>query len=171
MTTWHIILLGSAYLIELVAVVYFTRATALRIVGALVGAVAAGLVAMGAIGLGEAFGWWRVSLASTLYFLPLIYLSLSSLTPIYLVTWRLVRRFGWRGLAAFIGIVAVIGPPRDYLIAAKYPQWMVFAPGIAPILADAATYAVLVFVGHEVMRLIAGPAHADRLTRQPLKAA
>ena len=171
MTTQQIIILGSAYLIELVAVVYLTRATARRVVGALVGAAAAGLLAMGAIALGEALGWWRVSLAPTLYFLPLIYLGLSSLTPIYLVTWRLVRRFGWRGLAAFIGIVAIIGPPRDYLIAAKFPQWMVFAPGIAPILADAATYAALVFVGHEAMRLIAGPVRADRLTRQPIRAA
>jgi hypothetical protein len=171
MTTQQIILLGSAYLIELVAVAYFTRATALRIVGALGGAVAAGLFAMGAIAVGEAFGWWRVSLASTLYFLPLIYLGLSSLTPIYLVTWRLVRRFGGRGLAAFIGIVTIIGPPRDYLVAAKYPHWMVFAPGIAPILADAAIYAALVFMGHAAMRLIAGPVHADRLTRQSIKAA
>jgi hypothetical protein len=171
MTAQQIILLGSAYLIELVLVIYFTRATARRVAGALVGAVAAGLLAMGAIVLCEALGWWRVSFASTLYCLPLFYLGLASLTPIYLVTWRLVRRFGWRGLAAFIGIVTIIGPSRDYLIAAMFPEWMVFAPGIAPMLADAATYAALVFVGHDVMRLIAGPARRDRLARQPTDAA
>ena len=171
MTAQQIILWGSAYLIELVVVVYFTRATTRRVVGALVGAAAAGLLTMGAIILCEALGWWRVSFASSLYFLPLFYLALAALSPIYLVTWRLVRRFGWRGLAVFICIVTIIGPPRDYLIAAKFPSWMVFAPGIAPMLADAATYAAMVFVGHDVMRLIAGPARRDLLARKPTEAA
>ena len=75
----------------------------------------------------------------------------------------MARRFGWHGLAVFAGAAAVIGPPRDYLIAAKYPEWMVFAPGVAPILADAATYVGIVAVGHAVMRLVAGPSRADRL--------
>jgi hypothetical protein len=171
MTTQQIILWTCAYLIELVAVVYFTRATALRVVGALVGGAAAGLLALGAIALCEALGWWQIPFASTPYFLPLFYLGLSiSLTPIYLVTWRLARRFGWRGLAVFIGIVTIIGPPRDYLIAAMFPKWMVFARGVAPILADGATYADIVILGHAVMRLIAGPASEDRLARQPIEA-
>ena len=126
------------------------------------------VLGLGAIALCEALGWWRVPFASTPYFLPLFYLGLSiSLTPIYLVTWRLVRRFGWRGLAVFLCFVAVIGPPRDYLIAATFPKWMVFAPGIAPILADAATYVGFVALGHAVMRLVAGPAGEDRLRLAP----
>jgi hypothetical protein len=71
----------------------------------------------------------------------------------------------------FIGIVAVIGQPRDYLIAATFPKWMVFAPGVIPILADAATYVGMVAVGHGVMRFIAGPASEDQLARTPMKAA
>jgi hypothetical protein len=47
-----------------------------------------------------------------------------------------------------------------------FPKWMVFAPGVAPIVADGATYAGVVVVGHAVMRLIAGPAIEDRLARQ-----
>jgi hypothetical protein len=90
-----------------------------------------------------------------------------SFSSIYLITWRVARRFGWRGLAVFIGAVAVIGPPRDYLIAATFPEWMVFAPGVAPIVADAATYVGIVALGHAVMRLIAGPAREDRLARRP----
>ena len=170
MTRQQIILWACAYLIELVTVSYFTRATTRRVVGALVGGAAAGLLALGAIALCEALGWWRIPFTSTSYFLPLFYLGLSiSLTPIYLVTWRLARRFGWRGLAVFIGIVTVIGPPRDYLIAAMFPKWMVFARGVAPILADGATYAGIVALGHAVMRLIAGPASEDRLARQPIE--
>jgi hypothetical protein len=48
-TTRQIILWACGYLIELVAVVYFTRATVRRVMGALAGGVAAGLLAMGAI--------------------------------------------------------------------------------------------------------------------------
>ena len=45
--------------------------------------------------------------------------------------------------------------------------WTLFAPGVAPILADGATYAGVVVLGHAVMRLIAGPAGDDRLVRHP----
>ena len=169
MTRLQIILWACAYLIELVAVVYFTRATTRRVMGALVGGAVAGLLGMGAIALCEALGWWRIPFASTPYFLPLFYLGLSiSLTPIYLVTWRLARRFGWRGLAVFTGIVTVIGAPRDYLIVAIFPKWMMFAPGVAPFLADGATYFGIVVLGHAVMSLIAGPAREDRLARRPI---
>jgi hypothetical protein len=121
---------------------------------------------MGAIVLCQSLGWWQIPFASTPLFLPLFYLGLSiSLAPIYLVTWRLARRFGWRGLGVFLGVVAIIGPPRDYLIATMFPKWMVFAAGVAPILADAITYVGMVAVGHAVMRLIAGPAGKDELAR------
>ena len=168
MTTQQILLMTALYLAALVAVTYFTRATARRVAGALVGGAAAALMALQVIALCEALGWWRVPFASTSYFLPLLYLGLAiSLTPIYLVTWRLARRFGWRGMAVFVGIVGVIGPPRDYLYAVTFPKWMVFAPGVAPILADSATYVGIVVVGHAVMRLVSGPAGEDRLTRRP----
>ena len=31
----------------------------------------------------------------------------------FLITWRIARRFGWRGLAVVAGIAAVIGPPWE----------------------------------------------------------
>ena len=69
---------------------------------------------------------------------------------------------------------AIIARPRDYAIAGAFPAWMTFSPGIAPVLADAAVYALLVVVGYAVMRLVAGsagyrmvpcPAAADPLAR------
>jgi hypothetical protein len=172
MTTQQVILFTCAYLVALIVVIYFTRATLRRVIGAMAGGAAAGLLGIGAIALCEALGWWWVPFAPTPFFLALFYLGLAiSLMPIYLVTWRLARRFGWRGLVVFIGIVTVIGPPRDYLYATMFPKWMVFAPGIAPIVADGATYAGIVIAGHAVMRLIAGPAGEDRLARQPIEAA
>ena len=167
MTTRQLIFVTCAYMVALVFVIYFTRATPRRVVGALAGGAAIGFLAMGAIVLGNTLGVWRVPIFWTPYFLSLFYLGLSiSVTPIYLVTWRVARRFGWRGLAVCLVIVAIIGPPRDYLYAAKYPEWMVFAPGIAPILADAATYVGIVAIGHAVMRLVAGPARGDRLRNE-----
>ena len=167
MTTRQLIFVTCAYMVALVFVIYFTRATLRRVVGALAGGAAIGFLGMGAIVLGNTLGVWRVPIFWTPYFLSLFYLGLSiSVTPIYLVTWRVARRFGWRGLAVCLVIVAIIGPPRDYLYAAKYPEWMVFAPGIAPILADAATYVGIVAIGHAVMRLVAGPARGDRLRNE-----
>ncbi len=172
MTTQQLLLMDCFYLALLGAVSYFTRATTRRSAGALAGGAAAGLLALGMIVLGEAQGWWRVPAGSTPYFRLQLYLGLAiSMTPTFLVIWRVARRFGWRGLAVFLGAVAVIGPPRDYLIVAAFPQWMVFAPGITPVLADAATYVGMVALGYAVMHLIAGPAQADRLARQPLEAA
>jgi hypothetical protein len=167
LTAWQLIVVTCAYLVELVVVVYFTRARARRIVGALAGGAAVGCFGIGAIVLGNAWGLWHVPIFWTPYFVALFYLGLViSVTPIYLVTWRLTRRFGWRGLAVFVGIVAIIGPPRDYLFAATFPAWMVFAPGVVPIIADAAAYVGIVAIGHAVMSLIAGPSRADRLRNE-----
>jgi hypothetical protein len=168
MTTQQVMLWTCAYAIELVLVVWFTRATARRILGALVGGVVVGCFTLAAIAGFEALGMWRVPLAPALSFRVLFYLGLViSSAPVYMVTWRIARRFGGRGLAIFIAVVAVIGPPRDYLFAATFPKWMVFSRGIAPVLADSVTYIVFVALGHAVMRVVAGPARADRLARTP----
>ena len=166
MTAREIILMTAAYALALVAVVYFTRATSRRVVGTLAGGAIVGFLGPGAIALGENRGWWRIPSASTPYFVPLLCLGLAvSCSPIYLVTWRVVRRFGWQGLAVCLGVAAVIGPPRDYLYAATFPAWMTFGPGVVPILADGAAYVGIVAVGHAVMQLVAGPAREDRLAR------
>jgi hypothetical protein len=166
MTIHPLVWMTGAYFLELVAVIYFTRATSRRVVGALAGGICVGAMALGMIALCEALGWWRIPFASTPYEVALLGVGLViSCSPIYLVTWRIARRFGWRGLAVFLGVVTIIGPPRDYLIAANFPEWMVFSPGVAPILADAVAYAGIVVVGHAVMRLVAGPAGADPLAR------
>ena len=164
MTPLQIIVVTCLYFVALLIVICFTRATARRIVGALAGGAAVGLFGMGAIVFGNTFRLWRVPIVWTPYFLALFYLGLAiSCSPIYLITWRVARRFGWRGMAVCLGLVAIIGPPRDYLYAAKFPEWMVFVPGVAPIIADALAYIGIVAIGHAVMRLVAGPSRADRL--------
>ena len=152
------------YFVALLIVIYFTRATARRIAGAFAGGAAVGLFGMGAILFGNTLRLWRVPIVWTPYFLTLFYFGLTiTVTPIYLVTWRVARRFGWHGLAVCLGVVAIIGPPRDYLYSLRFPEWMVFAPGVGPIIADALVYIGIVAIGHGVMRLVAGSSNEDRL--------
>lgn len=168
MTTSQLILMTSLYLAAFVGVAFLTRATMLRIAGALAGGAVFGVVGLFAVALGENQGWWRVPKAGSSHFQLLFWLGFAvSCTPVYLITWRVARRFGGRGLAVFALAAAAIGPPRDYSYAAMFPNWMVFSPGIAPILAVATIYALLVVVGHAVMRIVAGAAHADPFSRQP----
>ena len=47
------------------------------------------------------------------YFLALLLICLTLCAFIFLITWRIARRFGWRGLAVFLVVLAVIGPLRD----------------------------------------------------------
>jgi hypothetical protein len=67
-------------------------------------------------------------------------------------------------------VLAVIGPPRDQWSMRRSPEWGSYAPGIARVLAISASDVILFLVRHGVMRLIAGPARADRLARRPWEA-
>ena len=82
-----------------------------------------------------------------------------SSTPVYLITWRIARR--GRGLAVLAVAAAVIGPLRDYRVAAMFPDWIAFSPGFALVFAVATIYALLVVVGHGVMRIVSGSAQGD----------
>lgn len=167
MTTTQIILITGLYLAGAVSVAYLTRAKLRRMEGAVAGGAVFGVVALLAVVLGEARSWWQVPNAYSSHFLLLFWLSFSvSCVPVYLITWRVARRFGGRGLAVCVIAAAILGPPRDYWFAATFPAWIAFSAGIAPVLADATIYALLVVVGHTVMRLFVGPAQGDSLARR-----
>ena len=122
MTTLQIIVMSCAYAVVLAAVIYFTRATSRRVAGALAGGAAAGCWGLGAIIVGEEIGLWRDFLPSAHSLWVLFYFGLAiPLSPIYLITWRAARRFGWRGLGMCLIVAGVVGPPRDYLYAGDVP--------------------------------------------------
>jgi hypothetical protein len=171
MTTQQIYLFNCLYLVVLVVVAVLTRATARRIAGALAGGVAVGVVALGIIALGEEVGWWHMAITWEPYFLALMLIGFALCAFIFLITWRIARRFGWRGLAVVVVVAAVLGPVRDYQYMERFPEWGAYAPGVAPVLAISATYVLLGVLGHAVMRLVAGPAREDRLARRPWEAA
>ena len=167
MTTQQLHLFNGLALVILIVVAILTRATVRRIAGALAGAAAAGVVVMGMIALGEEAGWWHMAITWELYSLTLLGINFTLCAFVFLITWRIARRFGWRGLAVAVVAAAVIGPPRDYWYMRRFPEWGSYGPGFAPVLAISVTYILLVLVGHGVMRLVAGPARADRLARRP----
>jgi len=166
MTTQQLHLFNGLYLVIFVAVALLTRATIRRIAGALAGGAVAGVLALGSVAVGEDARWWHMAIDWEPYYLTLLWLDFALGAFIYLITWRIARRFGWRGLVVIGILFAVLGPVRDYQYINRFPQWGAYAPGFAPILAISATYIMLLAVGHWVMWLVAGPAGQDRLARR-----
>ncbi|MBI1790294.1 MAG: hypothetical protein HYR60_22405 [Acidobacteria bacterium] len=167
MTTQQLYMFNGIYLIILTVVAILTRATLRRMVGAIAGAAGAGVIGMGMVALWESVGWWHMVIPREPYFLALLWINVTLCAYVFLLTWRIARRFGGRGLALAALIAAAIGPFRDSWYMAMFPEWGSYAPGIAPMLAISVTYLVLGIVGHSLMRLVAGPAEADRLARRP----
>jgi uncharacterized membrane protein YqjE len=171
MTTAQLHLYNGFYLVVSVVVAVLTRASGRRIAGALAGGAAVGVVGLGIIAFGERVGWWHMAITWGPYFLTLMLIDFSLCAFVFLITWRIARRYGWRGLAAVLVILAIIGPPRDYWYMRQFPEWGRYGPGVAPVIAISAAYVVLVLVGHGVMRLVAGSAREDRLARRPWEGA
>ena len=82
-----------------------------------------------------------------------------------LASWRIARRFGWRGLAVFVIVASIGGPMRErlYLSAAHLT---VVVPGTAPLIANTLSWACALLLSHSIMRLMAGRAVDDRLARR-----
>jgi hypothetical protein len=163
--------MAVGYAVVFVVVGFATRARAKRVVGALGGGLAAAAFFLGAGVVGIRLGLWRGWVPSTTTLAALLVLATAiSLAPTFPITWRVARRFGWRGLVVCVVVAAAIGPPRDYLIATVFPTLVTFSPGIAPLLGVASTYAGMVTIGHSAMRVLAGPARADFLARHASQA-
>jgi hypothetical protein len=165
--TQILILAWCVYGSLLVATVYFTRATVRRVVGAVAGGGAVGVVGAGVEALAHAQGWWKYTSDDTAYgplaIYPLLVVAFAFLA---LIGWRITRRFGARGLAVFLGILAVVGTLRDYLISGQIMGLIVFAPGPVLMAIDAFLWAGLTAVAIAVMRAVSGPARDDRLARR-----
>ena len=134
--------------------------------GSFAGGAAATLVGAGAVLTGEAAGWWHFNLYKTPNELAwVLIISAISMAPLYLITWRVMRRFGIRGLITMNVLLAIVGPPRDKAYMSHYPEWGHYGPGYAHIIAISATYVLITVAGHCVMALVAGPSASDPLTR------
>jgi len=157
---------GLALAISVVAAL-LTRATPRRIAGAVAGAVVAGVALLALVSLGERARVWHMAIDWRPYMVVLLLINVALCAYVFLITWRIARRFGWRGLVIVGFAAAIIGPPRDYWYISRFPEWGYYAPGFGPVIAISVTYVTLIVVGHGVMRLLAGPARRDPLARRP----
>jgi hypothetical protein len=173
MTFQQIIVGAVVYAVAFAVIVYFTRPTWRRFTGVFAGgAAAAGLGFWVVIPAGEALRLWHVPLDPSPVYMALLFLATAvSTAPLLLITWRIARRFGWRGLAVTSAVLAAVGPPREFAVEARFPEWITYSTGVATILAISAVYVGGVGAGHGVMRLVAGPARGGRLARWPWEAA
>jgi hypothetical protein len=87
-------LFNFLYLVLSVVVAILTRATPKRIAGALAGGAASGVVTLCLIALWERLGWWREMIIWEPYFLALSLICMTLCAYIFLITWRIARRFG-----------------------------------------------------------------------------
>ena len=156
---------NALYLILLVVVAIITRANTRRIVGALAGTIAAAAAGIGVIAVCQRVGWWHFNTHWDPYYLFQMGIGVALGSFVFLLTWRLARRFGGRGLAIALLVAAILGPFRDSAYMARFPDWGYYSPGIAPMLAISVAYVVIGVVGHGLMRVISGPATADPLAR------
>jgi hypothetical protein len=168
MTLQQLIVLASVvYAVLFIVTIYFTRATTRRALAALAGGGVVAVVGFGVEVLCQSLGLWRYPSDDTGYgplaMYPVLVLIFAFLS---LIGWRVMRRFGWRGQIVFLAVVAVLGTIRDYKIAEQATGIIVFTPGITTVLADLVAWSGLTALAQGVMRLVAGPAAADRLARQ-----
>ena len=159
-------LYGCVTLALLAGVAYFSRATSRRLVGALAGGTTFMLVFVAQSSLADSMGWWRYAFTEMPVVPSLMFVSALVCygAILGLLSWRVTRRFGWRGQLAVIGVMSVMGPIRDHLGAAL-TELIVIRPGAAPVMAWAILWACNVALLQGVMRLVAGAAAADRLAR------
>lgn len=154
------------YLVVFALTVYFTRATTRRALGAAAGGVAVAVVGFGVELVCQALGFWHYPSDDTgrgpLLMYPVLVLMFAVLS---LIGWRVVRRFGWRGEVTFLALVSVLGALRDYFEAGQALGMIVLAPGLTTVVVDIGCWAGLTALAQGVMRLVAGPAAADRLSR------
>ena len=114
-------------------------------------------------------GWWRYTSDDTpvgpVAMYPAIVVILAFLA---LIGWTVMRRFGGCGLAVFLGVLAVVGTLRDYLVAGKLLGLIEFAPvfswrsSMVPFL-----WAGLTALAILVMQLVSGPVRIDRPVSRP----
>ena len=149
----------------LVGVAYVSRAQMLRAASSIAGgAIFSVFVTVIPISMG-----WRqfVPLEHSSQALWLLYtIGISFGAILGLAGWRIARRFGWRGLAAFVIVVSIGAPIRERLFLSA-AHLMVVVPGWVPGIAYTLSWACALLLSHSTMRLMAGHAGNDRLAPRP----
>lgn len=82
--------------------------------------------------------------------------ALEFVGTIALFLWRAARAFGVRGVAVLFVLVLVLGPARDFTVAAVFPWMIHFGPFPTSLMWDIGAWAIVFDVAIVVSRLVAG---------------
>ncbi|RJQ53227.1 MAG: hypothetical protein C4521_08140 [Actinobacteria bacterium] len=160
--------------IVLFLAVLYSRAGTRRMIGAMAGGVAYAAVAYAWDTAALGLGWWGSpgiggQAPPAIFYLPV---AVAYGAPGALLGWRAARKWGRRGMGAFLSGWALFGIGHDRVVAslAATSRVLAFAPGIVPLLGDALRWASAAAVAQGVMWLVAGPPETDLLAGQPASA-
>lgn len=145
-------------------VAWLTRASTRRCVAALVGVIAF-TAASGTIDdVGAHFDLWSYPAWSDPPHPPLgVYLgqSLEFVGVLALISWRVARAHGRRGLVILCVLVVALGLVRDLSVAALFPSLLRFGPAPASWIADECAWAIVLAFAIGIPRAVAGAAATD----------
>jgi hypothetical protein len=165
--TQTLILASCVYSSLLAAAIYFTGASARRVMGAFAGGVVVAAVGVGVEALAHAQKWWSYpsddSPIGPLGMYPALVVVFAFLA---LIGWAIARRWGWRGTAVFLSTLAIVGTLRDYLVAGKLMGLINFAPGVWLMIIDGFLWAGLTGLALATMRMVGGSSRIERSASQ-----
>jgi hypothetical protein len=153
-------------------VVFFTRPRLRRVAGALAGGLVFGADWVFKLRLDYSMGWWRTQFAASpdpfsLFSPALGFFGIAVLGAlVFLISWRVARRFGWVGLAVFIVLVSAQFTFRDRMYWDTVMHMMTISWRVQVVLADTALFVLGLTLGHAAMRMVAGPAEGDGLAQR-----
>ena len=163
--------IATAFLFAVIT--FFTRAKLRRILGVLAGSLLLIPMVMFYDTIAARFGWWYYSSMPGGAPGPFAWYLSAALfygAGLGLIGWRVIRRFGKRGLTGFLIAFAAFGVTRDYIFS-NTMGGIEFGPGPIPVIADLFAYASPAVVVQLVMYWFAGPPSSDPLARtQPTHA-
>jgi uncharacterized membrane protein YfcA len=114
LTTQQVYLFSGLYHVLFAVLAILTRATAKRILGAVVGGAVGGVALIAILALGEDVGWWHMAITWKPYFLTLLDIGMAISGLIFLITWRIARRIPAR---------LVLRPAGEWMKAGACPTW------------------------------------------------
>jgi serine/threonine protein kinase len=155
---------------------YVMRARVLRVAGTLAGGFVIAVIRLLGLRHAHAMGWWSTRFTNdpdpvSVLSAPVLLLVYTAAAAAFLLAgWGIGRRFGWKGQVVLFTLITVWAPFRERLVLDKFMQVIQAPFELFPVMTDMATWAAGLLLGYAAMRLIAGPAGADRLARtRPLE--
>lgn len=143
---------------------WLTRAGVKRTSAALVGGLVAALFSLAWDALAVRMHWWSYANDDMLAVLA-VALSVAFVfgAAAGLVGWRMMRAFGWTGVAAFFAGDVGLGMLRDNLLATNTTVLFGFGEGPLPQIMSAVGYLSLALAVQVTMLIMAGPPTRDSL--------